>query len=210
MAKKTSLLLLALGALLVVLVVFQPAPLAAPAPSPMLSQEIPEEMSGFPNLFDGVPFEAPEDVAAGGEAPFPGGRRNPMMQGRMQAGRPGEGPCPGMMRMGPNLKEKLNLTPQQEEEFNRIFLDGRKDMIRKQAEIKIAGLELAEILRGSNPDFKQIEVKVRQVEKMQADMKLAGIKSLLDAKKLLTPEQVKKLEELRGMKGRAGGPPQKS
>jgi len=208
MAKKAS-LLLALGALLVVLVVFQPAPLAAPAPNLMLSQEIPEYMPGFPDLFDEVPLEAPEDGAAGGEA----GRHqkaNPMMQGRMQAGRPGEGPCPGMMRMGPYLKEKLNLTPQQEEELNRIFLEGRKDFIRKQAEIKIAGLELAEILRGSNPDYKNIEVKVRQMEKMQADMKLAGIKSLLDAKKLLTPEQVNKLEELRGRKGRGGAPPQKS
>lgn len=209
MTKKTSLLLLALGALLVVLVVFQPTPLAAPSPNPVLSQELPEGAPGFPDLFEEGPFETPEDVAAGGRRP----QDRPMMQGRMQPGMHGEGSRPGMMGMGPNimaLKEKLNLTPQQEESLQKIFMEARKDLIRKRAEIEITSLELAEILRGSNPDYKQIEVKVRQMEKMQADMKLAGIKSFLDAKKLLTPEQVKKLEELREMKGRAGGPPQKS
>lgn len=213
MAKKASLILLALGALLVVLVIFQSATLAAPSQNLILSQELPEEMPGFPEIFEDGPSETPEDVAAGEKTPFPGDRRpkaNPMMQGRMQPGMPGEGLCPGMRGMGQNimtLKGKLDLTPQQEEALDKIFLEGRKDLIRKQAEITIARLELAEILRGSNPDYKQIEAKVRQIEKMQADMKLAGIKSFFDAKKLLTPEQV---EKLKGKRGRACGPPKKS
>ncbi len=211
MSRKTTILFTALGVLLASLLFFQPSPVAAPAQNPSSSQDFTEDVPVMPDLFEEGAFENSEDVAEQG--------RPQRFNQRMQRGGP-EMPCGEGARsrrgcMGPDLlalRELLALTPGQEGAIRKIFREARKDGIRKQAEIRISEMELRDLIEEANPDYKQIEVRVRQVEKMKADMKLAAIKSFLDAKKVLTPEQVKKLEGLK--KGREmappGGPPCKS
>ena len=47
--------------------------------------------------------------------------------------------------------------------------------------------------------LKEIEAKLKTLEKLRTDMKLSHIKAFREGKALLTPEQMEKLQESRGM-----------
>lgn len=93
----------------------------------------------------------------------------------------------------------LGLDDRQKEEIKGIHLKTKKEMIRKKADIQVAGIELKEILGRDTVDLQAAEAKVKQVESLKTEMKMTHIRTREEIKSRLTPEQRKKFNEMRGM-----------
>lgn len=123
---------------------------------------------------------------------FPG----PWMHGRG----PHEGPLITMML---RWKEQLGLTPEQERSLRELRANFEKESIRRTSEIEVAEIELKGLLEQETPNLDRVEAQVRRVALLQADLRVARIKTIEAGKALLTPEQRGKLEQL-GHSQRAG------
>lgn len=91
---------------------------------------------------------------------------------------------------------KLDLDQKQKTEIRNIKTALMKDMIRKRADLKIAMLELGELVHSDRIDMTKVEAKVKQVEGLRSAILLSGIKALEAARSKLTAEQRKKLEDM--------------
>ena len=91
---------------------------------------------------------------------------------------------------------KLDLNDSQKTAIREIWESTAKDMIKKKADIKIARLELREMLRKEPVNMRAIESQVKKIEGLRASMMLDRIKSREEIKAKLTPEQREKFKEL--------------
>ena len=90
-------------------------------------------------------------------------------------------------------KDDLGLTDKQMEALKGIKMGSMKNEIKMGSDLKIAELELKSLMEDEKATLKDIEAKVRSVEKLKADMKISHIKAFREAKALLTPEQKEKM-----------------
>ncbi len=111
-----------------------------------------------------------------------------------------EGPLISMML---HWKEQLGLTPDQERSLRELRANFEKDAIKRTSEIEVAELEIKGLLEQDTPDLGKVEAHARNVALLQADLRVARIKTIEAGKALLTPEQRGKLERL-GHSQRAG------
>jgi Spy/CpxP family protein refolding chaperone len=99
-------------------------------------------------------------------------------------------------------RQELALTPAQVTDLQRLGTDARRDAIKRQAERRLAELDLRTLMMpdAADPnkprDLGRIEAKVREIEKLRADGRVARIKSLEQSRQVLTPEQREKLRAL--------------
>jgi len=120
----------------------------------------------------------------------------------------GKGPGPG--GKGPWLEraaKELNLTEEQKSALKDLALKTRKANIDVEAKMKIARLDLMNLLSQPTPDSKAVDAKVTEISKYRTDIMRNRIDLVLGAKKLLTPEQQKKAQELRFFRWRGEGEP---
>jgi Spy/CpxP family protein refolding chaperone len=113
----------------------------------------------------------------------------------------------------------LNLDDQQKAFMGEIKSRMMKETIRRKADMRIAQIELKDLLMQDTVDMKAVEAKVKQLEMMRTEMQLSHIKAMEECKAKLTPDQRKKFREMmeaepmmegmgmkhdqeRGMKGR--------
>lgn len=89
----------------------------------------------------------------------------------------------------------LNLDEKQKEAIKDIKSTLMKEAISKTADVRIARVELKDMLAGDSVDIHAVEAKVKQIGSLQTSLRLLRIKSMLEVKALLTPEQRKKLRE---------------
>ncbi len=112
-------------------------------------------------------------------------------------------------RLGKSPLEELGLSDAQKSQIHQIMLDTRKKNIDVGAKLKLAGIELHELMRAETPDQAKINAKISEVSKLRETLMRNGIEAKLAVQKILTPEQRKKMQEARpGMFGRGhrGGP----
>ncbi len=107
------------------------------------------------------------------------------------------------------LKEQLKLNDDQMAKLKKIRSDYQKEMIKRHANMRVAEMELWEILDTKTLDMAKAEKKVKELEGMRSDLMMYRIKALQDTQKFLTPEQYEQFRELgfrtmRGMMGRHG------
>ena len=127
-------------------------------------------------------------------------------QGARRAGRMGGGPGgPGGPDL-PKLKEQLGLSDAQLEQLRTLRMDQHKTQIRRRADQEIARLELHQLMTATTLDEKAVTAKVKELADLQTAALKARVDSHLALRKVLTPEQQKKLIELRPMLGRGGEP----
>lgn len=93
-------------------------------------------------------------------------------------------------------REKLDLSSEQVKNLERLRNDFEKESIRKEAAIRVAKLELREFLDAQPVDMTKVEAKVREIERLRADLRFARIRAVQKAKEQLSVEQRQKLEEL--------------
>lgn len=86
--------------------------------------------------------------------------------------------------------------------FQQLRADFQRDMIKSQADQRLARVDLGTLLRpnpadpGKAVDMVQVEAKVREMERARADHQLSRIRTMEQGKSLLTPEQRAKLMAL--------------
>jgi hypothetical protein len=93
-------------------------------------------------------------------------------------------------------REKLDLTATQVKNLEQLRNDFQKESIRKDADLRVAEMDLNGLLGADKVDMPKTEAKVREIEKMRADFRIARLRTMQKAKDQLTADQRKKLQEL--------------
>jgi Spy/CpxP family protein refolding chaperone len=103
---------------------------------------------------------------------------------------------PSFIRMVLFNRQELGLTPQQVDSLRKLGMDSRRAAIRRTADLQVAHLDLMS-LRGIDPvDMGKVEAKVREIERLRGDGRIAAFRTAEDAKSQLTAEQREKLKSL--------------
>ncbi len=125
-----------------------------------------------------------------------------MMRGGMGRGMMGMGMMKhGMMGEGMWMEHEwmhiwqLDLSDTQKTRIRDVKMKTAKEVIKKSADLKIAGLELKDLLEKEPVDMKAVEAKLRQIEGLRTEIKLAHIQAREQVRQILTPEQIKKLKQ---------------
>ncbi len=105
----------------------------------------------------------------------------------------GEGPLISLMLRN---REKLGLSDDQVRRMEQLRTDFEKEAIRKDADRRVAEMDLESLLDAPNVDMTKVEAKVREIEKIRADLRLARIRAIEKAKEQLSADQRKKLQEM--------------
>ncbi len=90
----------------------------------------------------------------------------------------------------------LNLNEQQKAFINETKTRMMKETIKRTADMRIAQIELKDLLNQEPMDMKAVEAKVKQLGILKTEMYLFHIKAMEDYKTKLTSEQRIKLREM--------------
>jgi Spy/CpxP family protein refolding chaperone len=205
--------LIALGALLAsapALASLRGAGAAAPATSPNSTAVAPppgqlaENMSGGDDeemyaadelLADADAGLARGDVArAPAAGPWAG--RDFMRPGRPRAGLGGPMRAGRMGMLGP-MARRLDLTDSQRERLRDIRDRQERRGIQARADLQIARMDLRRLMSAERPDHAAIDAQIDRNARLRAELAKARVASMLEARAVLSPEQQRKLRELR-------------
>lgn len=115
------------------------------------------------------------------------------MMGRHEMGMDG-----GMMEMMRMMKgiSSLDLTADQKKQLQRLRLQHQKEAIPLFARIRLAGLELEELLLAEPINMEKVRAKMREKHDAMADLDLNHLLLMQQFRSLLTPEQRQHLESM--------------
>ena len=109
-------------------------------------------------------------------------------------------------------RQELALTPAQVENLRKLGTDAQRDAIKRLADRRLAELNLRTMMMpdpadANKPrDLSKIESKVREIEKLRADGRVARIRTMEQSRQVLTPEQRDKLRALLTQRWQHRGP----
>ncbi len=89
-------------------------------------------------------------------------------------------------------KDELELSPEQVKKLEQLRDGFERQSIRNRADSRIVELDISELLDQPAVDLTKVEAKIREAEKLRADLRIARIRTIEQAKTVLTPEQRKK------------------
>ena len=92
--------------------------------------------------------------------------------------------------------QQLKLSADQLGKLQALRADFQKQAIRQSADIRIAELELAELLDSERVELGKVQAKVRQIEALRADLRFARIQTLEKGRAVLTEQQRQQLKQL--------------
>jgi len=120
--------------------------------------------------------------------------------GMMGGGDQGLGMGRGQWWENPEVAKNLGLTAEQTEKIDQLALKHRKDMVKLEADMKIARMEYQDIMEGNATDS-EIRKKSGEMKSLMNKLHDAKTEHLLELRKVLTADQQKKLKaEHRGMR----------
>jgi hypothetical protein len=93
-------------------------------------------------------------------------------------------------------REKLDLSAAQVKNLEQLRNDFQKESIRKDADLRVAEMDLNGLLVADKVDMAKVEAKVREIERLRSDLRIARIRTIQKGKEVLTADQRKKLQEL--------------
>ncbi|MDA8433307.1 MAG: hypothetical protein M0Z60_10155 [Nitrospiraceae bacterium] len=102
-------------------------------------------------------------------------------------------------RVMPKWIGAIGLDEKQTAAVKEVYFRAMKEAIRKKADMDVAEVELRELFLKEPADFKAVEAKVRQIEKLRGDIFILNMKSRDDVRSLLTSVQRRKFDLLSGM-----------
>ncbi|MGO8816376.1 MAG: Spy/CpxP family protein refolding chaperone [Terriglobia bacterium] len=134
-----------------------------------------------------------------------GGREGHRM-GWQRGGRGRFGGGDRLMHMAenPRVRQYLGLTDDQVARLHKIGIESEKASVQTRADMQLRHIELRELLRSDNPDHDAIMRKLDEVNALQGKMEKQRVETMLTARSVLTPEQLKKIKTF--MENRGGGP----
>ena len=101
-------------------------------------------------------------------------------------------------------RERLGLTVEQVKHLEQLRNDFAKESIRSEANLRIAELDLTSLLEAQPVDMARVEAKIRDIERIRADLRIARLRSIEKGKAQLSAEQRRKLQELQADQNFAG------
>ena len=93
-------------------------------------------------------------------------------------------------------REKLGLSEDQVAKLEQLRADFEKVSIRNDADIRVAEIDLTNLLQSQNGELAKIEAKIREIERLRADLRIARVRAVEKAKALLTADQKRKFYDL--------------
>ena len=97
-----------------------------------------------------------------------------------------------------DMFKKLGLDEKQKAAIKEIHFKTKKEIIRKKADIRVAKIELQEILSKDPVDMTAAETAVKKSEGLKAEMKMMHIKAMEEIKSNLNAEQKKEFSSMIG------------
>ncbi len=133
-------------------------------------------------------------------------------QNRPNPGRQGDRPLMrggdelGPTRQSPMERRRvaiasLGLSEVQQADIRKAREATRRDRLRKSTDLKIASLDLRSLLRSEKVDEKAVAAKLVEVQAAQGALLKLRVDAALAMKRILTPEQQKKLTAMRADRG---------
>jgi len=132
-------------------------------------------------------------------------------EGRMGWQRGGRGEFGGgehLLRMAenPRVRQMLGLTDEPVGRLHKIGVDAEKASVQTRADLELHHIELRELMRADNPDHDAIMQKIDEVNALRGKMEKQHVETMLSARGVLTPEQLKKVKAFMENGGPGGGP----
>jgi len=93
------------------------------------------------------------------------------------------------------MMRNLNLTDEQQAQIRKLHVDFQKKQIQNQAKVRLARLDLAQMIQADKPDRAAIEKAIRDIASTETETKLARVDQLLAIRNVLTPEQQKTMKQ---------------
>jgi Spy/CpxP family protein refolding chaperone len=93
-------------------------------------------------------------------------------------------------------RETLNLSADQVRKLEQLRDNFQRQAIRSDADLRIVELDIATLLDNEPVDMGKLEHKIRESEKLRTDLRIARIRTIEQARGVLTSEQKKKFQEL--------------
>lgn len=93
-------------------------------------------------------------------------------------------------------RDELGLAPEQVRALESLRSDFQREAIRKEADIRVAEMDLESLLQADSVEMGKVEAKVREIERFRADLRLARLGVIEKGKAQLTSDQRVKLKKL--------------
>lgn len=112
----------------------------------------------------------------------------------------------GMDRMGDTMgtcldhADKIGLTPDQVKKLTPIHREMQKKHVRFKADVKIAEIDLMEIMEVKDFDLEKASAAVKKMSELKAAHHLDNLKSMQEVRSIMTDDQFKKMKQLMPMK----------
>lgn len=90
-------------------------------------------------------------------------------------------------------RQELELTAAQVKELERLRADFTREAIKRDADLRVAEMDVTTLLKGEPVDLGKVEAKIREIERTRADLRIARIRAIEQAKAQLTDDQRAKL-----------------
>lgn len=100
-------------------------------------------------------------------------------------------------RMLLRLKDKIGLTSEQVQKIEKMQTLYYESQIRGKSDLKVLELRFNSYLKTKKVNRTKVEKMIREIAKIKTDLQVDHFNYLLDLRSLLTPEQIKKIEEIK-------------
>jgi Heavy-metal resistance len=91
-----------------------------------------------------------------------------------------------------SYRDYLGLSPEQVKKLEQLRDNFQRQSIRNDADVRIIEVDVAALLDNPTVDVAKVETKIREAEKLRADLRVARVRTIEQAKTVLTAEQRKK------------------
>jgi Spy/CpxP family protein refolding chaperone len=105
--------------------------------------------------------------------------------------------------------DKLGLTEEQMDKIKPIHREMQKKQVRYMADLKIAKIEMMEIMEVKDFDLDKASAQVKKIADIETAQHLEMLKSMKEVHAVLTDEQFKKMKKMMHMKMEGEKPPKK-
>jgi Spy/CpxP family protein refolding chaperone len=96
----------------------------------------------------------------------------------------------------PMVVKELGLSDKQAEQIDQLSLTHRKNVIKLEADLKIAEIEFRDMMEGE-PSEADVRKKAKTLSQLREKLQDLRIDHMLAVRKVLTPEQQKKLQDMK-------------
>jgi Spy/CpxP family protein refolding chaperone len=163
----------------------------AQQPQPPQPPQPPQGMG--PGMGGGIGMGRGMGMGRGYAAPSPQPGRGPMERGM------------GRWWKNPEMVEKLGVTADQQKKMDDIFQQHRLKLIDVTAAVEREEVTLQPMMEADQPDEARIVAQIDKVAQARAELEKANARMLLGIRRVLTPDQWKKLQAETPRPGRGPG-----